>query len=60
MVVFIGGVTYAEVSALRFLSHKGLVNADFLIATTKMVTGSTLLGPLIAKSGQQAAGGAGD
>ncbi len=56
MVLFIGGVTYAEVSALRFLSQKGLVNCDFVVATTKMVTGSSLLAPLIV----QQAGGAGD
>ncbi len=58
MVLFIGGVTYAEVSALRFLSQKGLVNCDFVVATTKMVTGSSLLAPLIARS--QQAGGAGE
>lgn len=56
MVLFIGGVTYAEVSALRFLSSKGLVNADFVVGTTKMVNGSTLLGSLVVKSaGEKAA-----
>lgn len=45
MVMFIGGVTYAEISALRFLSRKGLVDCDFVVATTGMVNGSTLLAP---------------
>lgn len=57
LVVFIGGVTYAEVSALRFLSQKGLVNADFVVATTKVVNGSSLLRTLVARS--EAAGGGG-
>jgi len=43
MVFFIGGATHAEVAALRFLSRKGLVDCDFLVGTTKMVNGSTLL-----------------
>lgn len=45
MVMYIGGVTYAEISALRFLSRKGLVDCDFVVATTGMVNGSTLLAP---------------
>jgi vacuolar protein sorting-associated protein 33A len=45
MVMFIGGVTYAEISALRFLSRKALVDCDFVVATTGMVNGSTLLAP---------------
>lgn len=49
MVVFIGGVTSAEVSALRFLSRKNLVDCDFLIATTSVVNGSTLLEELVPK-----------
>jgi hypothetical protein len=47
MVLFIGGVTHAEVAALRFLSRSGLVNADFVIATTAVVTGATLLASLV-------------
>ncbi|KAL4424634.1 hypothetical protein ABPG77_002252 [Micractinium sp. CCAP 211/92] len=49
MVMFIGGVTCAEVSALRFLSHKGIVNCDFLVGTTAMCTGSSLLAGLLAQ-----------
>ena len=51
LVVFIGGVTHAEVAALRFLSSKGLVEADFLVAATSVCTGSSLLAPLLAGSG---------
>jgi hypothetical protein len=47
MVVFIGGVTLAEISALRFLSRKEMVDCDFVIGTTKIVNGSSLLGSLL-------------
>ena len=47
MVVFIGGVTHAEISALRFLSRKGMVDCDFIIGTNKIINGSSLLRPLL-------------
>ena len=47
MVMFIGGVTYAEVAALRFLSRKGIVDCDFVIGTTKMVNGNSLMASLL-------------
>jgi vacuolar protein sorting-associated protein 33A len=47
MVAFIGGVTLAEVSALRFLSRKEMVDCEFIIATTKIVNGSSLLASLL-------------
>lgn len=50
MVAFIGGVTNAEISALRFLSRKGLVDCNFLVATTKVVNGSSLLKTMAAVS----------
>eukprot|EP00887_Chlorella_sp_A99_P004182 scaffold23.g4182.t1 len=56
LVVFIGGVTHAEVSALRFLSRKGLVHADFVVAATSLCTGASLLRPLVAGGGGQAGG----
>ena len=50
MVAFIGGVTRAEISALRFLSRKGIVDCDFLITTTEIVNGSSLLKSMAAGS----------
>ncbi len=47
MVAFIGGVTLAEIAALRFLSRKEMVDCEFVIATTKIVNGSSLLGSLL-------------
>jgi len=47
MVAFIGGVTLAEISALRFLSRKEMVDCEFIIATTKIINGSSLLGSLL-------------
>ncbi|KAF6150441.1 hypothetical protein GIB67_023940 [Kingdonia uniflora] len=43
LVVFIGGVTFAEVSALRYLSAQEGMPYDLIVATTKMVNGHTLL-----------------
>lgn len=43
LVMFIGGVTFAEIGALRFLSTRPEVKNDFVIATTKLVNGSSML-----------------
>jgi len=50
LVVFIGGVTFAEIAALRFLSAQEGMGYDFLVATTKVVNGNTILRPIIANS----------
>lgn len=42
LVVFIGGVTFAEISALRFLSAQEGMAYDLIIGTTKMVNGNSL------------------
>lgn len=41
LVFFLGGCTYAEISALRFMSRQG--GRQFMVATTGMVNGTTLL-----------------
>ncbi|EDV24105.1 uncharacterized protein TRIADDRAFT_57259 [Trichoplax adhaerens] len=46
LVFFIGGCTYAEIAALRFLSKQEEGN-DFIIATTKLLNGTSLLETLI-------------
>ena len=43
LVAFVGGVTYAEISALRFLQSQPGVNADLLFVTTDLVNGTTLM-----------------
>jgi hypothetical protein len=43
LVYFLGGVTYAEISALRHLSERASHNRDYLIATTKITNGKHLL-----------------
>ena len=43
LVVFIGGVTFAEVAALRWLGARPEVNCAFVVATTKLVNGTSLL-----------------
>lgn len=43
LVVFVGGVTFGEISALRFLSSQDGMGYDFIVATTKIVNGDTLL-----------------
>ncbi|KAH7315840.1 hypothetical protein KP509_21G067400 [Ceratopteris richardii] len=47
LVVFIGGVTFAEISALRFLSAQEGMKYDLIVATTKLINGTTLLETLI-------------
>ena len=41
--MFIGGVTFAEIAALRYLANQPAVNAEFVIATTKIVNGNSLM-----------------
>eukprot|EP01102_Stenamoeba_stenopodia_P011988 TRINITY_DN372_c0_g1_i1.p1 TRINITY_DN372_c0_g1~~TRINITY_DN372_c0_g1_i1.p1 ORF type:complete len:619 (+),score=176.59 TRINITY_DN372_c0_g1_i1:181-2037(+) len=43
LVFFIGGCTFTEISALRFLSQQEEGRRDYVIATTKLINGDTLL-----------------
>ncbi|KAH9528320.1 Vacuolar protein sorting-associated protein 33A [Dermatophagoides farinae] len=43
LVLFIGGCTFSEISALRLLAQKENVNSEFIIATTSIINGKTLL-----------------
>ncbi|XP_044010499.1 vacuolar protein sorting-associated protein 33A isoform X2 [Aphidius gifuensis] len=47
LVFFIGGCTYAEISALRFLSQQEDLNVEFVIGTTKLINGNTFLKSLM-------------
>lgn len=47
LVVFIGGVTFAEISALRFLSSQENMKYDFVTLTTKLINGNSLLQTLV-------------
>ncbi|PNT22501.2 hypothetical protein POPTR_008G035600v4 [Populus trichocarpa] len=51
LVVFIGGVTFAEISALRFLSAQEAMAYDMIIGTTKIVNGNTLTQTYMEKLG---------
>ncbi|XAR54464.1 hypothetical protein NMG60_11029606 [Bertholletia excelsa] len=51
LVVFIGGVTFAEISALRYLSAQEGMAYDLVVGTTKIVSGSTLTETFIEKLG---------
>ena len=44
LVVFIGGITYGEIAALRFLADR---NQDFIIATTHFINGTSLMKSLL-------------
>lgn len=46
LVFFVGGVTYAEISALRYLSQIK-DGHEYIVASTAIVNGNTLLQPLI-------------
>lgn len=41
LVYFVGGVTYAEVSCLRFLSKQ--IGIEFVIATTQFINGNKMV-----------------
>ena len=41
LVAFIGGVTFAEISALRFIGRQHGINV--VVITTKLINGTTLL-----------------
>ncbi|XP_076181458.1 vacuolar protein sorting-associated protein 33A isoform X4 [Ptiloglossa arizonensis] len=47
MVFFIGGCTFAEISALRFLSQQEESNVEFVVCTTKLINGNTFLTSLM-------------
>ncbi|XP_042454126.1 vacuolar protein-sorting-associated protein 33 homolog [Zingiber officinale] len=47
LVIFIGGISFAEIAALRFLSSQEGMGYDFLIGTTKIINGTTLLETLM-------------
>lgn len=42
LVVFVGGVTFAEISALRFLSAQEGMAYDVIVGTTKIISGNSL------------------
>ena len=43
LVYYIGGVTFGEISALRFLSQTEDSAANFLVATTRLSNGNKLM-----------------
>lgn len=47
LVFFIGGCTFAEISALRFLSQQDDLNVEFIVGTTKLINGNTFLSSLM-------------
>lgn len=47
LVFFLGGCTFAEISALRFLSKQEDSNVEFVIATTKLINKNTFLDSFI-------------
>ncbi|PRQ21275.1 putative sec1-like protein [Rosa chinensis] len=49
LVIFIRGVTFAEISALRFLSSRKGMAYNFIVGTTKMVSGHSLTETFVGK-----------
>ena len=47
LVVFVGGCTFAEISALRFLSTLEDAPTEYLVATTAVITGDKLIDSLL-------------
>ena len=48
LVFFVGGVTFAEVAALRWLGRNSTPRREYLVATTNLTTGDTMMESLIA------------
>ncbi|KAK4578715.1 hypothetical protein RGQ29_028701 [Quercus rubra] len=51
LVVFIGGITFAEISALRFLSAQEGMAYDLIVGTTKIVSGHSLAETFVERLG---------
>ncbi|XP_072921664.1 vacuolar protein sorting-associated protein 33A isoform X1 [Hemitrygon akajei] len=49
LVFFLGGVTYAEIAALRFLSQMEEGGTEYVIATTKLINGTTWIKSMMDK-----------
>ncbi|XP_033123521.1 vacuolar protein sorting-associated protein 33A-like [Anneissia japonica] len=60
LVIFLGGVTFAEIAALRFLSQQEDAPTDYTIITTQVINGTTWLESLMEDIGvtNQEEGGA--
>ena len=48
LVFFLGGCTYSEIAALRWLGRNGTPRRNYIVATTHICTGDTLLEGLVA------------
>lgn len=51
LVYFIGGVTFAEISAITYLNERSN-DCEYIVATTKLINGSTFLETLIEDVGE--------
>ncbi|XP_013924911.1 PREDICTED: vacuolar protein sorting-associated protein 33A [Thamnophis sirtalis] len=49
LVFFLGGVTYAEIAALRFLSQMEDGGTEYVIATTKLINGTSWIKSMMEK-----------
>jgi len=47
LVFFIGGVTFTEIAALRFLAQQEQSNSNFIITTTKLINGDSIMNTLL-------------
>jgi len=49
LVFFLGGCTYTEVAAIRFLAQQDEGQREYIIATTQLINGNSLLKSIIQK-----------
>lgn len=47
LVFYLGGCTLSEISSIRLLAHKEGTNSEFIVATTSIITGKSLLHSLV-------------
>jgi len=53
LVFFIGGLTYTEVAALRWMSKQEGQYGDIIVATTKLINGNSLLNSVVENLGSK-------
>lgn len=49
LVYFLGGCTYSEIAALRFLAQQENASTDYVIATTRIISGKDLIESVMAR-----------
>jgi len=50
LVFFLGGCSYAEISALRFLSQRDLATTEYIVVTTHITNGTSIINGILSET----------